>query len=307
MRIYERPRSSGEAFYTHTTTTTTTRPSSKRNNGMASLVASNLAAAAKYKNPVAVFVGGTSGIGQGMAESLNRQTKGNAHIVLVGRNKDAAETIISKMKAANEGPSTGSYDFVPCDVSSLPNIKPAAATILSKHPKINFLVLTAGYLWSFIHELLPSLRSAKEAGEDVKVLSVYAAGVAGSGDAAAVGNDVMIEEYATRNPGIVFTHAAPGAVRTNILKSSDSVMVRGMGRVLPLFASLFTVSQDECAEYLWSGLYRSTASTGSGAIPGAHRIGSKGQDLGMKAYYGTPEKRKEVWEETVKVTDTTEA
>ncbi|KAA1470255.1 NAD(P)-binding protein [Dentipellis sp. KUC8613] len=296
---------------------------------MASLVASNLAAAAKYKNPVAVFVGGTSGIGQGMAESLNRQTKGNAHIVLVGRNKEAAESIISKMKAANEGPSAGSYEFVHCDVSSLPNIKPAAATIVSKYPKVNFLVLTAGYLspttsktadgldkkmvmhywsrWSFIHELLPSLRSAKEAGEDVKVLSVYAAGVAGSGDAAAVGNDLMIEEYATRNPGMIFAHAAPGAVRTNILNSSDSLMVRGMGRVLPLFASLFTVSQDECAEYLWSGLHRSTGSTGSGNIPGAHRLGRKGQDLGMAGYYGTPEKRKKVWEETLKVTDTTEA
>lgn len=70
---------------------------------MASVAATkNLASAAKLANPVAVFVGGTSGIGQGMAEAFNRHTKGNAHIVLVGRNRDAAEGIISKMKSANE-------------------------------------------------------------------------------------------------------------------------------------------------------------------------------------------------------------
>jgi NADP-dependent 3-hydroxy acid dehydrogenase YdfG len=52
------------------------------------------------KNLVAVFVGGTSGVGQGMAEVFNRHTKGNSHIVLVGRNRDAAERVISNMKAA---------------------------------------------------------------------------------------------------------------------------------------------------------------------------------------------------------------
>lgn len=68
---------------------------------MTSLASKNLASAAKYTKPVAVFVGGTSGIGQGMAEAFNRHTKGNADIVLVGRNRSAAEEIISKMKTVN--------------------------------------------------------------------------------------------------------------------------------------------------------------------------------------------------------------
>jgi NADP-dependent 3-hydroxy acid dehydrogenase YdfG len=72
---------------------------------MASLAASkNLVSAAKLTNPVAVFVGGTSGIGQGMAEAFNRHTKGNSRIVLVGRNRDAAEKIISKMKSVSGEP-----------------------------------------------------------------------------------------------------------------------------------------------------------------------------------------------------------
>jgi hypothetical protein len=39
--------------------------------------------------PVALFVGGTSDIGQGMAEAFTRHTKGNAHIVFVGHNRIA--------------------------------------------------------------------------------------------------------------------------------------------------------------------------------------------------------------------------
>jgi len=65
-------------------------------------------------------------------------------------------------------------------------------------PKINFLVMTTGYVtlkgweetedgvdkklavhyyarWKFISDLLPALKKAKEAGEDAKVLSVLAA------------------------------------------------------------------------------------------------------------------------------------
>jgi len=304
---------------------------------MASLVASkNIAFVAKLKNPVAVFVGGTSGVGQGMAETFNRHTKGNAHIVLVGRNREAAENIISKMKSDVGGSSTGSYEFVPCDISIMSNVKRSAATISAKHSKINFLLLSAGFMatsrtnteegidkklavqyygrWLFIHELLPALRSARDADEDPRVLSVYSPGggsvidvndlglknsnspsVAGPG---ATYNDLMCEEYALRNPGIVLAHASPGAVRTNILKSSPSMLIRASNIFLPLLYPI-TVSQDECGEYMWNGLHNCVVSRGSTGVPGAYRIGSKGEDLGMQNYCGTPEHRKILWEHTV--------
>jgi NAD(P)-dependent dehydrogenase (short-subunit alcohol dehydrogenase family) len=50
--------------------------------------AANAAILGALKNvPVAVFVGGTSGIGQATAEAFARHTKGNAHIIICGRNR----------------------------------------------------------------------------------------------------------------------------------------------------------------------------------------------------------------------------
>ena len=55
---------------------------------MPSLAAARAANAAFSPSyfPVAIFVGGTSGIGEATARAFARYTKGNAHIILVGRN-----------------------------------------------------------------------------------------------------------------------------------------------------------------------------------------------------------------------------
>lgn len=163
---------------------------------------SNLSRVPSSYAPVAVFVGGTSGIGQGMAEALAAMTKGKTSIVLVGRNKSAAESIIASFPPNSEG---SSYDFVACDVTLMRNVVAASKEILAKHAKINYLILTPGFFstkgyeateegierkmapmyygrWKFIHELLPALKSAKEAGQDAKVFSVLAAGRGGEID-----------------------------------------------------------------------------------------------------------------------------
>lgn len=151
--------------------------------------------------PVAVFVGGTSGIGQGMAENLARWTNGTAHIIIVGRNEGAAREIIGRMPKPASG-ETWSHEFIQCDATLMKNVHRASQEILAKHSKINFLVMSPGYFasdgrnetsegidaklavhyyarWKFIDELLPALRSAKENGEEARVASVYAASYAG--------------------------------------------------------------------------------------------------------------------------------
>ncbi|KAF9002962.1 hypothetical protein BDQ17DRAFT_1425491 [Cyathus striatus] len=292
-------------------------------------------------DPVAVFVGGTSGIGQGMAEAFNRHVKGNGHIVIVGRNREAAEGIIEKMKSVHGNSSKGTYEFIPVeDASLMSSVKSTSSEILSKYPKINYLIMSAGYMsphrsvtseghdkktalqyysrWAFIHHLLPSLKTARDSKEDVRVMTVYGAGKGGDINVDDLGfkkdlnaavntagvtyNDLMIEEYALRNPGILFTHSYPGAVRTNLLRASDSALLRFGSMLSPLLYP-FTVSQEECAENMWSGLHSCDVNKpGSTGIHGAYRIGNKGEDIGVKGYFGSAEKRKLVWEFTAKET-----
>lgn len=153
--------------------------------------------------PVAVFVGGTSGIGQGMAETFAQWRSGRAHIVIVGRNEAAAKEVIShfpKVPASEEGRWT--HEFVKCDATLMKEVKRASDEILARHRKINFLVMSPGYFsssgrdeteegidkklavhyysrWKFTEQLLPALRSAKEQGEEARVLSVFSTGYGG--------------------------------------------------------------------------------------------------------------------------------
>jgi NAD(P)-dependent dehydrogenase (short-subunit alcohol dehydrogenase family) len=150
--------------------------------------------------PVGIFVGGTAGIGQGIVEAFARHTKGNAHIVIIGRNRAAAESIIAGLpKATVPGIE---HEFLECDSKLVKNAQRTAAELLARFPRINFLVLSAGAIstkpfddngegidrrlavmyysrWKFINDLLPGLRAAKAAGEDAKVLSVLKAGAGG--------------------------------------------------------------------------------------------------------------------------------
>jgi NAD(P)-dependent dehydrogenase (short-subunit alcohol dehydrogenase family) len=152
--------------------------------------------------PVAVFVGGTAGIGQGLAEAFARWRNGNAHIVIVGRNEAAAKEIIERFPKPTTT-SSWTHEFVQCDVTLMKNVQSASEQILAKHPKINYLVMSPGFFaasgrdetsegidkklaahyyarWKFIDELLPALKKAKDDGEDVRVLSVFSAGEGGN-------------------------------------------------------------------------------------------------------------------------------
>ncbi|EIN08975.1 NAD(P)-binding protein [Punctularia strigosozonata HHB-11173 SS5] len=161
--------------------------------------------------PIALFVGGTSGIGQATAEAFARYTNGNIHIILCGRNRKAADRIFKGMPPAANG---GAYEFVACDVSLMKNIRDIVTELLSSLPKLNYLVLSSGFLgmggrdeteegidrklalhyyarWKFIHDLMPLLVNATELGEDAKVITIKAAGQGGKIDL----NDLGLKKH----------------------------------------------------------------------------------------------------------------
>ncbi|KAF9560832.1 hypothetical protein CPC08DRAFT_636159 [Agrocybe pediades] len=288
--------------------------------------------------PVAVFVGGTSGIGEGMALTFAEHTKGNARIVIVGRNKDAAEKIFASMPKPDDAGAAelATREFVKCDVMLMKNIHNVTKDILARYPKINYLIVTPGIAaiggrdetaegidkrlavhyyarWKFLHDLLPALKRAGEAGEKVAAMSVYSAGKGGAIDvddlelkkglsimkSALVGatyNDLMMEAFAEQAPTLPLIHAYPGFVRSPLMASSSSAFVRGVSSVLLPLTRPLSVTGVECGQYMWHAIYHTVDGK-----PGAWRTGSHGEDLAKKNYYGNEEQRRIVWEHTKKV------
>ncbi|KAJ2916651.1 hypothetical protein MD484_g3750, partial [Candolleomyces efflorescens] len=299
----------------------------------------NLSHAPTYTNPVAVFVGGTSGIGQGMAEAFAKLTNGKATIIIVGRNKTSAESIISKLHKSSENPEDSVYEFVSCDVTLMRNVVAASKEILSKHHKVNFLVLTTGFFsaagyeateeglerklavsyysrWKFIHELLPALNNSKTAGEDAKVLAVLGAGRGREIDMDDLGlkknytlknaafaapryNDLMIEGYGKRYPNLTFIHAYPGTVRTNFAASAENTAMRIAAPLINILLWPFSISPAECAEYMWHGIFSYT--------DGPFLRGPKSESLADKLNSGPANQADQLWEHTVASTTISDA
>ena len=151
---------------------------------------------------VAVFIGGTSGVGEGMARMFAKCTKGNANIIIVGRNKEAGDRILSELEKPTEDPDKVTRLFVQCDVSLMRNVVATAQQLTSVLTKINYLVISTGFLdianrtetkegleyrlsityysrWLFLRELAPLLDAAiSQNGERAVAMSILSTGYA---------------------------------------------------------------------------------------------------------------------------------
>jgi NADP-dependent 3-hydroxy acid dehydrogenase YdfG len=89
---------------------------------------------------VAVFVGGTSGIGEITLKKFAQHTK-QPRAYLIGRSQDAANRIVEECKKLNPG---GEYTFIKGDVSLLRVVDDLCKEIKAKEKVLNLLFLSAG-------------------------------------------------------------------------------------------------------------------------------------------------------------------
>ena len=104
--------------------------------------ASNAAIRSTFADPVALFVGGTSGIGRSALEQLVKQTV-RPTVYLVGRSQKAGDEIVQQAKQTNP---QGTYHFISADVSLVANVDKVCEQIKAKEKKLDFMVLSCGYV-----------------------------------------------------------------------------------------------------------------------------------------------------------------
>ncbi|KAJ2955068.1 hypothetical protein NQZ79_g8870 [Umbelopsis isabellina] len=143
----------------------------------------------------AVIVGGTAGIGQGIAFKIAEYSR-DPVITVCGRNETPGQETINKLKNIND---KGTYHFERCDMSLLKETRDLAKRITAKYDKINLLVITSGYIslesytetedgmdarftmfcagrYALTYYLVPLLQASANKGEIAAALSVMTAG-----------------------------------------------------------------------------------------------------------------------------------
>lgn len=89
---------------------------------------------------VAVFVGGTSGVGEYTVKAFAKCTP-NPRAYIVGRSHEAADRIIEECKQLSP---SGKFEFIKADVSLLKNVDDVCRQIKEKETGINILFESQG-------------------------------------------------------------------------------------------------------------------------------------------------------------------
>ncbi|PLB49112.1 putative short-chain dehydrogenases/reductase [Aspergillus steynii IBT 23096] len=253
--------------------------------------ASNAAINSHKPELVAVFVGATSGIGEGTAKELANTVK-KPTIHLIGRNEATGSKILEELRAANP---EGSFHFIKSDVSLLKNVDKACAEIKEKEESIDLLFMSTGYMgfskndtpeglennhalryysrMRFIYNLLPLLRASKG---PARVISVLGGGQEGSISEdnldlqkkwtfmasltyASTMNSLATEYLAAQNPSVSFIHMFPGVVRTPLMSNTFGNLA---GSVMGFLSTPISMTPQESGQ---RNLYMAT----SAAYPAA--------------------------------------
>jgi NAD(P)-dependent dehydrogenase (short-subunit alcohol dehydrogenase family) len=91
---------------------------------------------------VAVFVGGTNGIGETTLKQFAKHAR-KPRVYFIGRSQEAGDRIAAECKALN---SDGEYIFVKADTSLIRNVDDVCRDIKAKEKSVNLLFLSTGSL-----------------------------------------------------------------------------------------------------------------------------------------------------------------
>jgi len=240
----------------------------------------------------AVVVGGTSGIGHGVAKRL---ALAGASVTIVGRSERG---IVEELTALSPETAGATHSFVPVNAYLLSGVATACTKIKAKHDRIDYLVQSQGMATiqgftpspeegldqkltlhvyaraKFIRELQPLLSSAK----DGRSLSILSAGMHGSyanyktdpelslgsysiknaADSAGFYNDIVMDTFSEQHTDVTFMHAAPGFVSTR-WGTEMPAPIRWCVRALQVFGR----SKEDCGEYMFKGLTAETIGSAS--------------------------------------------
>ncbi|CZR66714.1 uncharacterized protein PAC_16615 [Phialocephala subalpina] len=244
---------------------------------------------------VALFVGGTSGIGEFTLKAFVKNTI-SPRVYLVGRNASAADRIIEECHGLNKD---GKVEFIKADVSELAEVDRVCKEIQKKEKAVNLLVQTQGNAnlrgrdespegldrkftlnyysrTRFISNLLPLLRTASTSppnfARSVTILSAGSERAINLDDIelkhtfngmrcanhTTTMNSLMTAEFAVKEPSITFSHTFPSVVNTGVARELPW-WARGALKVLTPFFKPFFVGADETGQrqlfHATSGMY----------------------------------------------------
>ncbi|KAH8430541.1 uncharacterized protein LDX57_008205 [Aspergillus melleus] len=237
-------------------------------------------------NLVAVFVGGTSGIGESTARAFIRNTTAS-RAYLIGRDQTRASRIIDELRQIKPD---SRIEFIKADVSLLREVDEVCKNIKKEEDRLNLLFLSPGTgalsgrddtsegldkkltlhyyaRMRFVANLLPQLVKAGEEQQPhrlSRVVSVLEAG----GEAALHLDDLSLEtHYSLRNcakhaitmnsvamehlaalyPQTSFVHSFPGVVRTRLDRDLSGIARSAMSTLIFL-ARPWEISFEESGE-----------------------------------------------------------
>lgn len=223
--------------------------------GLSTVQAANGSLTSSIPKVVALFVGGSSGIGRSTLTQLARNTEAPTAYI-VGRNESKAQPFLQELRKINP---RGTFNYIEADVSLMSNVDKACADIKRDEKALNLLFMTPGGLslvgrrdtsegidklfalryyarMRFVQNLLPLLEASKETATPARVVSVLGGGFEGNINtkdldlkdgynivSCAIHSVTMtslaMEHLAAKHP-VSFVHVYPGLVGTNIYSNS---------------------------------------------------------------------------------------